>query len=84
MISKNFIRLAKARNPGWKDKRPVYATLAVSRNALVDKQELVDFVNEITLLDNQVPRRDHPARLRLCQKAAGRRGDRDWWISLPG
>lgn len=52
VISKNFIRLAKAQYAGLKDKRPVYATLAVSRNALMDKQELVDFVNEITLLDN--------------------------------
>ena len=52
VISKNFIRLAKAQHAGLKDKRPVYATLAVSRNALMDKQELVDFVNEITLLDN--------------------------------
>jgi hypothetical protein len=52
VISKNFIRLAKAQYAGLKDKRPVYATLAVSRNALMDRQELVDFVNEITLLDN--------------------------------
>lgn len=52
VISKNFIRLAKAQYAGLKDQRPVYATLAVSRSALMDKQELVDFVNEITLLDN--------------------------------
>ena len=52
VISKNFIRLVKAHYAALKDKRPVYATLAVSRNALMDKQELVDFVNEITLPDN--------------------------------
>jgi hypothetical protein len=52
VISKNFIRLAKAQYAVLKDKRPVYATLAVSRNALMDKQELVDFINEITLLDD--------------------------------
>lgn len=52
VISKNFIRLAKSQYAALKDKRPVYATLAVSRNALMDKQELVDFLNEITLLDN--------------------------------
>jgi hypothetical protein len=52
VISKNFIRLAKAQHAALKDKRPLYATLAVSRNALVDKQELVDFLNEITLLDD--------------------------------
>ena len=52
VISKNFIRLAKPQFAKLGDKRPVYATLAISRNALMDKQELVDFINEITLLDN--------------------------------
>jgi hypothetical protein len=52
VISKNFIRMAKPQYAALKDKRPVYATLAVSRNALMDKQELVDFINEITLLDD--------------------------------
>jgi hypothetical protein len=52
VISKNFIRLAKSQYAALNDKRPVYATLAISRNALMDKQELVDFINEITLLDN--------------------------------
>jgi len=52
VISKNFIRMAKPQYAVLKDKRPVYATLAVSRNALMDKQELVDFINEITLLDD--------------------------------
>jgi len=52
VISKNFIRLAKPQFAKLGDTRPVYATLAISRNALMDKQELVDFINEITLLDN--------------------------------
>ena len=52
VISKNFIRLAKPQFAKLGDHRPVYATLAISRNALMDKQELVDFINEITLLDN--------------------------------
>lgn len=52
VISKNFIRLAKPQFAKLGDDRPVYATLAISRNALMDKQELVDFINEITLLDN--------------------------------
>jgi hypothetical protein len=52
VISKNFIRLAKPQYAALKDRRPVYATLAISRNALMDKQELVDFINEITLLDD--------------------------------
>jgi hypothetical protein len=52
VIAKNFIRLTKPAYASLKDPRPVYATLAVSRNALIDKQELVEFINEITLLDN--------------------------------
>ncbi|HXA44619.1 MAG TPA: hypothetical protein VNZ25_03865 [Candidatus Angelobacter sp.] len=52
VISKNFIRLAKSQYASLNDTRPVYATLAISRNALMDKQELVDFISEITLLDN--------------------------------
>lgn len=52
VIAKNFIRLAAEQHRKLKDKRPVYATLAISRNALGDKQELVEFLNEITLLDD--------------------------------
>jgi hypothetical protein len=52
VIAKNFIRLTKSQYTLVGDDRPVYATLAVSRNALMDKQELVDFINEITLLDD--------------------------------
>jgi hypothetical protein len=52
VIAKNFIRLTAEQHQNMKDQRPVYATLAVSRNALGDKQELVEFLNEITLLDN--------------------------------
>jgi hypothetical protein len=52
VIAKNFIRLAAEQHRKLKDKRPVYATLAISRNALGDKQELVAFLNEITLLDD--------------------------------
>jgi hypothetical protein len=52
VIAKNFIRLAAEQHRKLKDKRPVYATLAISRNALGDKQELIEFLNEITLLDD--------------------------------
>jgi hypothetical protein len=51
VIAKNFIRLAAGEYSKLNDKRPMYATLAISRNALGDKQELVEFLNEITLLD---------------------------------
>lgn len=52
VISKNFIRLARSRQAKLNDTHPLYVTLAMSRNALMDKQELVEFVNEITLLEN--------------------------------
>jgi hypothetical protein len=52
VIAKNFIRLAAEQHRKLKDKRPVYVTLAISRNALGDKQELIEFLNEITLLDD--------------------------------
>lgn len=52
VIAKNFIRLAAEEHRKLKDPRPLYATLAISRNALGDKQELVEFLNEITLLDD--------------------------------
>lgn len=52
VIAKNFIRQTAEQHRALNDERPVYATLAISRNALGDKQELVDFLNEITLLDD--------------------------------
>jgi len=51
-ISKNFIRLAGDVYKTYKTKKPLYATLSISRNALTDKQELKSFLNDITLLDN--------------------------------
>lgn len=52
VISKNFIRLANEQYQALEDQRPLYTTLAISRNALGDKQELIEFLNEITLLEN--------------------------------
>jgi hypothetical protein len=52
VIAKNFIRLATEAHQALNDPRPLYATLAISRNALGDKQELIEFLNEITLLEN--------------------------------
>jgi hypothetical protein len=52
-ISKDFIRNTR---PVYKknsdDQRLVFATLAVSRNALLDKEELIAFLNDITLMEN--------------------------------
>ncbi len=52
VIAKNFIRLSAAQYRTLNDPRPLYATLAISRNALGDKQELVEFLNEITVLED--------------------------------
>jgi hypothetical protein len=51
VIAKNFIRQTGPVYATLREKRPVYATLAVSRDALNDKQELLEFLNEITVLD---------------------------------
>ena len=51
VIAKNFIRAAGEEFAGLNDPRKVFATLAISREALVDKQELIEFVNEITALE---------------------------------
>lgn len=51
VIAKNFIRVAAEEHAELKDARKVFATLAISREALVDKQELIEFVNEITALE---------------------------------
>lgn len=51
VVAKNFIRLAAEVHVELNDPRRVFATLAVSREALLDKQELIEFVNEITALE---------------------------------
>lgn len=51
VISKNFIRATGARYGELADQRPVYATLAVSREALLEKSQLQEFLADITLLD---------------------------------
>ena len=51
VIAKNFIRAAAEEFAALNDPRKVFATLAISREALLDKQELIEFVNEITALE---------------------------------
>ncbi|NLF08626.1 MAG: hypothetical protein GX594_11715 [Pirellulaceae bacterium] len=51
-IAKNFIRQAgKVRNRLSGKKKPLYITLAVSREALLDRRELFSFLEDITILD---------------------------------
>jgi hypothetical protein len=52
VIAKNFIRSTAEAHAELSDPRRVFATLAISREALLDKQELTEFVNEITALDH--------------------------------
>jgi hypothetical protein len=51
VIAKNFIRQAKGIYEEFSDKRPLYVTLAISREALIDFTELEAFLNDVTLLD---------------------------------
>jgi len=53
VIAKNFVRSARKVYATLKNKRPLYATLAISREALADKAELQAFLTDITLLDNR-------------------------------
>lgn len=50
-ISMDFIRNTRERFGELKDERPVFATLAIAREALLDKEELLRFLNDVTILD---------------------------------
>ncbi len=52
-ISMDFIRNTREVFAAFGDKRPVYATLAVSRDALIQKEELLRFLSDLTVLDNR-------------------------------
>lgn len=51
VISKNFIRLAGEVHAESRGRKPLYITLALSREALMDEHELIEFLTDITLLD---------------------------------
>lgn len=51
VIAKNFIRQTGAEYATYGEERPVYATLAVSHQTLLKPDELLEFLNDITLLD---------------------------------
>ena len=50
-IAKIFVRLAGDARKKLGSDRPLYATLAVSREALLDRTELFSFLEDITVLD---------------------------------
>jgi hypothetical protein len=49
-ISKNFVRMTRTVFKELKINKPVYATIAISRDALCDKKELEEFIKDITAL----------------------------------
>ena len=51
VISKNFIRQASRVHAELRCRKPLYVTLAVSREALMDRNELLSFLEDITILD---------------------------------
>lgn len=52
VIAKNFIRKTRQLFEKTGDKRNVFATLAIDRDALIDQTEFEAFLNDITALDN--------------------------------
>jgi len=51
VIAKNFVRQARSVYAAMRDSRPLLATLAISRDALLQRHEFEAFLNDITLLD---------------------------------
>lgn len=52
VIAKHFIRHAKSTQADIGDTRPLYASLVICREALQDRREFEEFINDITMIDN--------------------------------
>lgn len=52
VIAKNFIRQARSVYEKFGDNRPLLATIAVCREALLERSEFEEFLNDITCLKN--------------------------------
>jgi len=52
-ISMDFIRNARKRYTKLGDARPMFATLAIARETLLDKEELLRFLNDLTILEDR-------------------------------
>jgi hypothetical protein len=52
VIAKNFVRQAKRIYEKANIDRPLFASLIICREALQDRREFEEFINDITLLDN--------------------------------
>ena len=53
VIAKNFVRQAREAYDKTGNKRPLFASLIISREALQDRREFEDFMNDITMLENR-------------------------------
>jgi hypothetical protein len=51
VIAKNFVRQARPIYEKIQDDRPLFASLIICREALQDRREFEDFINDITMLD---------------------------------
>jgi hypothetical protein len=53
VIAKNFLRLAKGVHDSINNDRPLYSSIVVHRDALSDRNELQEFLNDITTLEEK-------------------------------
>jgi hypothetical protein len=53
VIAKNFVRQAKEIYDKTGNRRPLFASLIICREALQDRKEFEDFINDITMLETR-------------------------------
>jgi hypothetical protein len=53
VIAKNFVRQAREMYDKTGNRRPLFASLIISREALQDRKEFEDFINDITMLETR-------------------------------
>ena len=53
VIAKNFVRQARKIYKGFSDNRPLFTSLVICREALQDRREFEEFINDITVLDER-------------------------------
>lgn len=53
VIAKNFIRNARKIYSEFGDDRPLYATIAVSRETLLERADFEEFLNDVTMLSDR-------------------------------
>jgi len=53
VIAKNFVRQAREMYDKTGNRKPLFASLIISREALQDRKEFEDFINDITMLETR-------------------------------